>query len=1060
MANYFPYHVHTDLSNCTTNIDSVTKFHQYVEHAKELGMKALAFTEHGNIFEWYHKKLAVEEAGMKYVHGVEAYLTMHEQEKFKDNYHIVLLARNKEGFMEINRLVSSSFNRNDDIHYYYTPRILMSELERTSQNILITTACLGGPLNADSDEDRERFTRFMLKNKERCFLEIQHHLVAEQMMYNQSLLELSVRYGIPLIAGTDTHALTEAHLRGRKKLQEGKGIHFPQEENWSLQFMTYDELCAQYKTQNAIPEKYWREALENTNRLADMCEAFEVDSSIKYPNVIDDPVEALRNVVYEYAENHPHAIKRHGKEALYERLDMELDAFKQTGQSGYMYLLNHLCKWERENGERIGYGRGSVAGSMAAYVMGATHMDSMLHNLNFSRFCNVSRVSLADVDIDHSETDRDKTKRFLLDDHMGFDHLNTAEIVTFNTIATKGAIRDIARSFSMPLSEVSEICNSVDRDDKVPENIRTKYAELFEYVDIVSGTVVSYGSHPCGVLVSDHDIESEIGLCSSSGSNYRISCLNMKELDALNYVKWDVLGLDGIDLINTCCDLAGIERITPDNIDLEDMDVWKSIRDNNTCIFQFESDQAGSYLRRLMSDANIERMKKADPTFSMLKLFTFASALLRPACASFRDDVAEGKTYDNGCAEINDMLAGERGYVAYQERIMQFLSRFAGYSDSESDTVRRAIAKKKGTETLLPEIERRFMDYAPKHLSITEEQAAIVIKDFLQVILDASSYGFSENHSMPYAITGYAIGYLRHYYPVHFVAAALNVYASNSEKIAAIMEYAQEHGIRVSPPRFGLSKAHTNIDTENLAIYKGLYSVKYMNEEVPNQLYEIAQTIGENSTFMDLLTRIKAETSCDSRQLDILIKLDFFSAYGNSTELIAMNWYHDLLDGGKKRSIKKEKIFMTPLPDFIADYGTDCGRNGRELKQWNITDCPGLLNRCYRFVKDSNMREPTYEQKCKWQQEFLGYVDLTTGKIEDRKKLFITDMRPLRAKKDNSVWAYAVFTRSVGTGKCGRFTLRNWNYQLNPIKKEDIIQVLDYHNERGYWYLDEYEIVV
>lgn len=1061
MANYFLYHLHSDLSNCTTNIDSVTKFGAYVARAKELGMTALAFTEHGNIYEWFHKKQAVEAAGMKYVHAVEAYVTMNEQEKVKDNYHVVLLARNKEGFYEINRLISKAANRNDGIHYYYVPRILMSELEATSQNVLVTSACLGGALNSSIQDDKDRFFKFMLRNKDRCFLEIQHHIIAEQMMYNRMLWEYSQRYGLMMVAATDTHALNDTHLRGRSKLQHSKGIHFENEDSWSLQLMSYDELCDHFRIQNAMPKESWLEAIENTNYLASLVEPIEVDMSIKYPNVIDNPDEALRKVVFDYAEKHPYALKRHGKEALTERLNMELDAFKQTGQAGYMWLLDHLCKWEREHGERVGPGRGSVAGSMAAYVMGVTQMDSIEHDLNFFRFCNPDRVSLADVDIDHSNADREKTKHFLLDEHMGFEHLQTAEIITFNTIAMKGAVRDIARSYAMPLDEVSAICSSVDRDGNVPPDVRSKYKELFEYVDIVNGTIVSYGSHPCGVLVTDHDIASEIGLTTSAGSEYSISCLNMKELDAMNYVKWDVLGLDAIDLINSTCDLAGIDTVTADNIDLDDEAVWKSIRDNNTCIFQFESDQASAYLRRLMSDENIKHMKAADPSFSMLKLFTFASALLRPACASFRDDVAAGKTYDNGCDEINDLLSGERGYVAYQERIMQFLSKFAGYSDSESDIVRRAIAKKKGTETLLPEIESRFMDYAPKHLSLSTEKAASVIKDFLQVILDASSYGFSENHSKPYAFIGYAIGYLRHYYPVQFIMAALNVYASDSDKIASIMEYAQEYGIKVMPPLFGKSRANTTIDVANSAIYKGLYSIKFMNAEVPDQMYALAQELTGQESFMDILTRIKKNTSCDSRQLDILIKLDFFREFGNSTELIAMNWYHDLLEGGEKKSIKKEKIFMSPLPDFIDMYATDLSKNGQKiLKQWNITDGRGLLNHCMKFVRDSNMREPTYSQKCKWQQEFLGYIDLTTGRMEDRKKLFITDVRQLRTKKDNRIWAYAVFTRSVGTGKCGRFTVRDWVYQIQPFQKEDIIQVLDYHNERGYWYLDDYEIIV
>lgn len=395
-ANYVPYHMHSDLSNGVTNVDSVTKFPSYIELAKEHGMKAFGFSEHGNIFEWYFKKKAIEEAGMKYLHGIELYVTMNENEKVRDNYHCVAIAKNYQGFLELNRLASGAFNREDN-HFYYAPRVYMSELENTSDNILITSACIGGAMNLRAPEaDRERFLRFLLNHKERCFLEIQHHQDFLQIEHNQFLYKISAQYGIPLIAGTDTHALNARHMAGRSMLQISKGVRFAGEERWDMTFKSYDQLCEAYENQGSLPNDVWLQAIENTNVMADMVEPFEVDTSNKYPNIYADPSETFRKTVYEAAEKHPYAIKRHGKEKLYARIEEELAVYDKVGATPYMLLKNYLTSWEREHGIFCGPGRGSVSGSMIAYLLHITEMDSMRFDLNFFRFLNPSRVSLAD----------------------------------------------------------------------------------------------------------------------------------------------------------------------------------------------------------------------------------------------------------------------------------------------------------------------------------------------------------------------------------------------------------------------------------------------------------------------------------------------------------------------------------------------------------------------------------------------------------------------------------------------------------------------------------------
>lgn len=384
MNNYCIYHLHSDLSNAVTNIDSTTKYFQYIERAKECGMKALAFSEHGSVFEWYHKKSAIEAAGMKYIHAVEAYLTITLDEKVRDNYHCVLLAKNYDGFLELNSLVSNSFNRKDN-HYYYAPRITFEELFSTSDNIIITTACIGGVLGKADDEIKQRYVEFLINNKHRCFLEVGHHLDEKQVEYNRMLLSLSEITGVSLIAGTDTHVLDEVHERGRSILQQSKDITFDGEEKWDLKFKTYDELVTAYRKQRSLPEAAFLQAIENTNVMADMVEPFELDRNTKYPHIYENPEETFKKKVTDAMYHHPYALKNHTEAELLAVLDEEYKVYQATKSIDFMLLQTYLREWEKEHGIQCGYGRGSVSGSMIAYLLGITQMDSARFNLNFFR---------------------------------------------------------------------------------------------------------------------------------------------------------------------------------------------------------------------------------------------------------------------------------------------------------------------------------------------------------------------------------------------------------------------------------------------------------------------------------------------------------------------------------------------------------------------------------------------------------------------------------------------------------------------------------------------------
>ncbi|MDY4494853.1 MAG: PHP domain-containing protein [Erysipelotrichaceae bacterium] len=770
--NYVPYHVHTMLSNGVTNIDSITDFHDYIDTAKKYGMSAFAFSEHGSLFAWLKKKEYIESSGMKYIHAIEVYLTeddgskhiysandilftaMAEEKgtklkapiklrfekywqrddgmwiaeaespddgkiktlpididtlkiesdiKTRDNYHAVLIAKNYDGVKEINKIVSKSFCR-DDFHYYYTPRVSFDELFATSDNVIITSACLGGTLASGTPSAKEKFLSFMERNKHRCFLEIQHHNCKEQIKYNQLLYKLHQTTGIPLIAGTDTHALNEIHMDGRAMLQKAKGVHFSNEDAWDLTFKSIEQLIAAYKLQNSLPMEIVYEAINNTNIMADMVEEFTLDYSPKYPKLYPNSEEVFKQKINQGVKSRGIMNYPNYQEYL-DRIHYEYDVYKHNGAIDFMLLEENYKSEMRKKNIKYGYSRGSVSGSIIAYLLYITEIDSVKYNLNFERFMNKERVSLADVDTDWLSEDRKAVKDYL----YGKKGLYCCDIVTFNTIALKGAIRDICRAlykevdFYSKLSpkwqkkydEYQKSCDyyngqgqSIDMPKDLEEEIervsggnyikiseeiiamceidedaaRKKYPDVFKYVDLVNGVVVSVGNHPAGCVVSPIPVDEWFGTFTTSSDEYPVSLLNMKEIDSLNFVKLDILGLDNIGLIYKTCDLAGIPFATPDNIPADDMAVWNSIKDDTTMIFQWESQSATVYLKQLFSDETIARIREKNPNFSYMDLLSIGNGAIRPAGESYRDKLAQGIYQDNGHEALNKFLAPTLGY--------------------------------------------------------------------------------------------------------------------------------------------------------------------------------------------------------------------------------------------------------------------------------------------------------------------------------------------------------------------------------------------------------------
>lgn len=955
--NYTILHLHSMLSSGVTNIDSVTRYDQYIDRAAELGMKAMAFSEHGSVFQWVKKKLHTEEMGMKYIHAQEFYLTQTLSEKIRDNYHCLLIAKNYDGVLELNRLSSKAFNR-DDNSFYYVPRITIEDVKNVSDNIIVSTACLGGVLNKAPDDVRWDFYHWLCEHKDRCFLEIQPHLDPAQKSYNNTLWALSKQSGLRLLMCTDTHALNSTHVDGRKILQKAKNIHFDGEDKFHLEMMSYDELVQLCRMQDALPIDVYLDAIEMTNTVADMIEPFELDYSYKYPHLWGDDSEAVLRakiadgIVWRGVDKLPNY------QEYIDRIEYEMKAYVHNGAIDFMLLMEDIIAWCKTQDILVGYGRGSCNGSVIAYLLGITEMDSIKHGLNFERFMNTERVSLSDIDTDFPPSRINEVKQYIFNKHG----LYCSDIVTFNTIALKGAIRDVGRALEMPLDEVGQICNAVEQDE---DKCRVKYPELFKYVDIVNGCVVSVGNHPCGLVVSPHSIDDRMGLFTTSTDDVPISQINMKEVDLQNYVKLDLLKLDTIELINETCKLAGIERLTPDNVDINDKAVWDSIRDDTTAIFQWEGTTGDRYIKQLLSESNIQKFKALNPNIDYMTLLSIGNGAIRPAGASYRDDLANGVIRKSGNAAIDEFMKPTFGYLVFQCQIIQFLHEYCGYTMGEADVVRRHFAKKTGTDKDIPQIKAGFAKTMAERYNMNQNESDKVIADFIQVIIDASNYLFSLNHSQPYSYEGYVSGWLRYHYPLQFLTVAMNINQGKEEKTAALTAYAHKVGIKIKSPKFRHSRSDYFCDADENTIYKGLGSIKYMSVDVAEALYGMRDMRFKN--FIDVLFAIQQlEAKPDARQLDILVKIGYFTEFGPAKALLlGIEIFNKF---SKCKTIKLDKwAEMGYNVDMLKPYAGKLTE-----KTVSQLDNRGIILAILRSMK---MPKTTVVDKLKWQIELLGYVD-------------------------------------------------------------------------------------
>lgn len=1121
-------------------MDSCTSYSDYIDYAAKLRQKAICFTEHGNIFNWIKKKIACEKKGLKYLHGVECYLTRDHNDRERDNYHTILIARNYDGVKEINKLVSASYNAfmlidPDDFtdHFYYKPRISFNEFFKISHNVIKISACLASPLNNVSTDDPS-YERLV---KSYDYLEIQPHNSKDQIVYNRHLLQLSQQYHIPLIAGTDTHSLNAYKAECRTILQYAKGIEFSGEDSFDLTYKSLPELIEMFRKQDAIPEQEYLQAIENTNVMADSVEDFELDLSFKYPKLYGDS-QADKEMLLKTEREKFIAKRKAGiipddqAQAFIDAMKEENRVFEKVDMMGFMLFMSEMVSWCKSHDIPIGFNRGSCGGSRVAYVTDIIDLNPEQWHTVFSRFCNEDRKEIGDIDIDVSPSDRDKVYAYIIN---RFTQAMTAYILSVGTVSSKGTIDEIGRALSYiwekdnlidekSLRKQIKECRDAGEDtfkieselayakdfnkEKAKENpyaldkiakikeefsrnegkAREKYPDVFYYYDGLIDTPISQSMHPAGIVASPVTLADNYGVLVNDGKV--ILQIDMDCVHEVSLVKYDILGLKNIEIIKDACNIAGIPYPYSHEINWNDEAVWKDMLRSPVGIFEFES----AYSFQLLRDYEPHSI------FDM----SLVTAALRPSGASYRNDLMNHKVHHNISPIIDELLKENYGYLVYQEDVIKFLTEICGFTGSEADNTRRAIARKdeERLKKVLPEIVNGYCNKSSQPREIAEQEAA----EFVQIIEDASSYMFGRNHSIGYCMIGYLCAYLRYYYPHAFITAYLNN-ANGDDDLKAGSELAQEYGVTIVPPKFGESKDIYVYNPEHNLIAKGVASVKYLNANVANRIYQLSHD-KQYTHFVQLLRDLIVETGINTRQLDVLIKIDFFSHFGNQVELQKLVELMELFKYGDIKSISKVKVSGKYFEQILMKYVTGLTKAGKEAAAY--TFAPGqnaemleieisMLKKKIKFangfeldalnddlqkaedelqkirvshvmrflmevedqIKSLHLKDLSMKLKMQNQLDLLGYIDLTTGKQEDRRKLLILKVIPLNNKGTGEPWGYAVFTRSIGTGNCSRLTVRAAQFNNSPLRSMDIIFANTVKkNAKGFWYLYDYERVV
>ena len=808
MSKFVHLHVHSEYSL----LDGACRIKDMIKRAKELGQPAIAITDHGCMYGVMDFYKTAKSEGVKPIIGCEVYVAKRSRfdkvrEYDSEIYHLVLLCKNNIGYQNLIKMVSKSFIEG----FYNKPRIDEDLLRQHSEGLMALSACLAGAIpRALNRNDYEAAKEIALNyqdifGKNNFYIELQNHGIAEEIRILPMLSRLSKETGIPMVATNDCHYITQEDSRMHEVLLCIQTNHTIEDDD-KMDFGTDQVYIKSEKEMRALFDNF-EGAIENTAKIAEMCNVEFEFGKTKLPH-FDVPNNQDH---YEYFKEQCYngLYKNYGKnpaKTLVDRLEYELSTIKKMGYVDYYLIVHDFVRYAKSVDIAVGPGRGSGAGSLAAYCIGITGIDPIKYNLLFERFLNPERVSMPDFDIDFCYVRRQEVIDYVIRKY-GADHV--AQIITFGTMAARGAIRDVGRALAIPYAEVDSVAklipmelgmtiekamsNSVDLKKKYEENPKLK--ELIDMAKKLEGMPRHASTHAAGVVITEKPVSEYVPLAKNDEAI--VTQFTMTTLEELGLLKMDFLGLRTLTVIKDTEKM--INKVEPDfkieNIDLYDNEVFTMMSKGLTQgVFQYESVGMKNVLMQLKPDS-------IEDLIAVISLY-------RPGPMSSIPQYIENRHHPEKIKYkhplLSDILDVTYGCIVYQEQVMQIFRKLAGFSLGRADIVRRAMSKKK--KDVMEREHQIFIhglvDASGKvevdgciRRGISEEVASSIYSEMESF----ASYAFNKSHAAAYAVISYQTAYLKCKYPKEYMASLITSVLDNINKVVEYIEecknlsFAAEH---------------------------------------------------------------------------------------------------------------------------------------------------------------------------------------------------------------------------------------------------------------------------
>ena len=930
--------VHLHLHSEYSLLDGACRISDIPEAVLNAGQKAVAITDHGVMYGVVDFYKACKKAGVKPIIGCEVYVarrTMNDRDKYLDShsYHLVLLVKNEIGYKNLTYIVSKGFTDG----FYSKPRIDIDLLREHSEGLIALSACLAGfiPRAIVGGEFENAEVHALTLNKifgsGNFYLEIQDHGIADQLTVNQGIAAISKKTGIPMVATNDVHYLKKSDAENQAILMciqtnnvitDGRPIGFETDEFY---LKDYSEMASLFKDHP--------EALENTVKIADMC-SFDFEfGKTKLPEfTLPDGMSAktyLKKLAYDglekrIASKHVFFDEKNTREVYEQRIEYELGVISTMGYDDYYLIVWDFVNYAKDKGIPVGPGRGSGAGSLVAYLVGITDIDSIKFNLLFERFLNPERVSMPDFDIDFCYDRRDEVIDYVKEKY-GEDR--AVQIITFGTLAARAAVRDVGRALGMPYSDVDKvakeipqelgitIAKSLKNNKNLTElyNSDVKVKKLLDTASALEGMPRHASTHAAGVVITDKPITEYVPVSTNSGA--AVTQFNMETIADLGLLKFDFLALRYLTIISNT--EKAIKESLP-NFDLSAADItdkatYKAISSGHTDgVFQLESRGMRQMLTQL-------KPRNIDDIIAAIALYRPATKYSIPKYIEARNNPSSIKYCTDLLSPILDVTFG---CIVYQEQVMQIFRSIAGYSFGHADVVRRAISKKK-SDVLNSEREA-FVSGAVNN-GISEYDATALFDD----IVSFGNYAFNKSHAAAYAVLSFRTAFLKVHYPREYYAALLTSVFGSADKIAEYSMECKKIGVCILPPHVNYSRSHFCVQDNNIRY--GLLSLKNIGIQFVNDIVKERNTNGIFTDFDNFVERMRRR-NMNKKQLEALIKAGALDSLGaNRRQLLAVyegvmdtsgskrdEGQLDLFDLSPKDVLQPDKIEYPDVPDFTA----------------------------------------------------------------------------------------------------------------------------------------------